>query len=172
MAYAVAAIKSSSISRRILIFTTDNDCQEPQRPLQNSSIAHFLISLLPCGAQSLVPTQFRPQKKNPGRVRKGQGGYVLRSAADQEVIPAHPLLSLKASSCPNHPWNSALIQARLKILVSLETAKIVGEAANLFVEGVEFEAGIGDEEGVVDAVGLDEEVGQVENGFGIPRAEG
>jgi hypothetical protein len=42
----------------------------------------------------------------------------------------------------------------------------------LFVEGIEFEAGLGDEQGLVEAIGLDEEVGQVENGFGIPRAEG
>ena len=42
----------------------------------------------------------------------------------------------------------------------------------MFVEGIEFEAGIGDEEGVVEAIGLDEEVGKVKDGFGIPRAEG
>ena len=53
-----------------------------------------------------------------------------------------------------------------------EAAEVNSEGVDLFVEGVEFEAGLGDEQGIVEAVGLDEEIGQVENGFGIPRAEG
>jgi hypothetical protein len=52
-----------------------------------------------------------------------------------------------------------------------EAAQIVRQGSDLFIEWVKFEAGFGDEEGVVEAVGLVEKVRVVEDSFGAPGAK-
>jgi hypothetical protein len=63
-------------------------------------------------------------------------------------------------------------QARSGFSVPLERAQVVSETTDLFIKGVEFQAGFGDEESVIRAVGLEKQVGVVEDGFGTPGAEG
>jgi hypothetical protein len=50
-------------------------------------------------------------------------------------------------------------------------AKITRKPSHLFVEGIKFEASFGNEKGVIEAVGLEEQVHVVENSFGAPGAE-